>query len=126
MNGKPPIKYLCTSSAGMLQNFELWRLNVVANTSKEIRVALQEILDQILKSNILQECIELRAEALLCRWIGEYRGLIEADAVTGEPTWAKQCSPSRMAVHPNKLSQGMKDGNGNRPRVFRAVNRSAR
>lgn len=103
MNGKPPVKYLCTSSSGMLQNFELWRLNTVANTSKEIRAALQEILDQILKSNILQEAIELRAEALLCRWIGEYRGLIEADAVTGEPTWAKQCSPSRMAVPRKKL-----------------------
>ncbi len=110
----------------MLQNFELTRLNVVANTSKEIRVALQEILDQILKSNILQEAIELRAEALLCRWIGEYRGLIEADAVTGEPTWAKQCNRSRMAVHPNVLSKGMKEGERNRLRVFRAVNRSAR
>ncbi len=103
MNGKPPVKYLCTSTGAMLQNFELWRLNAVANTGKESRVALQEILDQILKSNILQEAIELRAEALLCRWIGEYRGLIEADAVTGEPTWAKQCSPSRMAVPEKKL-----------------------
>lgn len=87
----------------MLQNFELWRLNTVANTSKEIRVALQEILDQILKSNILQEAIELRAEALLCRWIGEYRGLIETDAVSGEPTWVEQCSRSRMAVPRKKL-----------------------
>jgi len=126
MNGNPPVKYLCTSTGATLQNFELWRLSAVANTSKEIRVALQEILDQILKSNILQECIELRAEALLCRWIGEYRGLIEADAVTGEPTWAQQCSRSRMTVRPNKLPERMKDGNGNRFRVFRPVNRSAR
>ena len=114
MNGKPPVKYLCTSSQGMLQNFELWRLNTVANTSKEIRVALQEILDQILKSNILQEAIELRAEALLCRWIGEYRGLIKADAVTGEPTWAKQCSPSRMAVPRKKLRDQVEVPQGKR------------
>ena len=126
MNGKPPVKYLCTSTGTMLQNFELTRLNVVANTSKEIRVALQEILDQILKSNILQEAIELRAEALLCRWIGEYRGLIEADAVSGESVWAQQCNRSRKTVHPNKFSKGMKIRNGNRLRVFSATHRSAR
>ena len=116
MNGKPPVKYLCTSTGTMLQSFELTRLNVVANTSKEIRVAMQEILDQILKSNILQECIELRAEALLCRWIGEYRGLIEADAVTGEPTWAKQCTRSHTAVPRNKLGNVVEVPN--RERVF--------
>ncbi len=97
----------------MLQNFELTRLNVVANTSKEIRGALQEILDQILKSNILQEAIELRAEALLCRWIGEYRGLIEADAVTGEPAWTQQCS-SRMAVPRKKLRDRVEVSQGKR------------
>lgn len=114
MNGAPPVKYLCTSSETMLQNFELWRLNGVANTSKEIRAALQEILDQILKSNILQEAIELRAEALLCRWIGEYRGLIETDAVTGEPTWAQQCSRSRMAVPRKKLRDRVEVPEGKR------------
>ena len=125
MNGTPPVKYLCKSSGTMLQNFELWRLSAVANTSKEIRAALQEILDQILKSNILQECIELRAEALLCRWIGEYRGLIETDAVTGEPVWAQQLIRSRMAADPNKFYQGMKIRDGDRLRAFGAVNRSA-
>ncbi|KKN20436.1 hypothetical protein LCGC14_0935730 [marine sediment metagenome] len=120
MNGKPPVKYLCTSTGTMLQNFELTRLNVVANTSKEIRVALQEILDQILKSNILQECIELRAEALLCRWIGEYRGLIETDAVTGEPTWTKQCSPSRMVVPRKKLRDRVEVSEGKRSSLLGA------
>ena len=114
MNGKPPVKYLCTSSGTMLQNFELTRLNTVANTSKEIRAALQEILDQILKSNILQEAIELRAEALLCRWIGEYRGLIETDAVSGEPTWAQQCNRSRMAVPRKKLRDRVEVAKGKR------------
>ena len=121
MNGKPPVKYLCTSSQGMLQNFELWRLNTVANTSKEIRVALQEILDQILKSNILQEAIELRAEALLCRWIGEYRGLIEKDAVSGESVWAQQRSRSRMAVPRNKVGDVAKVPNRKRFAAFGAA-----
>lgn len=73
MIGKPPIKYLSELSRMALGEFELRRLSEVANLRKEIRVAALEILEAIWNTSIAQECIERKAEALLARWLIEYR-----------------------------------------------------
>jgi hypothetical protein len=73
MNGKPPIEYLGGLSRMALGEFELRRLSQVANLRKEIRVAALEILEAIWNTPIAQECIERKAEAMLARWLIEYR-----------------------------------------------------
>ena len=73
MNGKPPVEYLSELSVLNLGEFELRRLNQVANLRKEIRAAAVEILEAIWNTPIAQECIERKAEALMARWLIEYR-----------------------------------------------------
>lgn len=75
MNGTPPVKYLCELSKGQLGQFELWKLNQVANLQREIRAAATEILEAIFETRIVQEGIEHKAEALLARWLIEHREL---------------------------------------------------
>lgn len=73
MNGKPPIEYLSDLSRMALGEFELRRLNQVANLRKEIRAAATEILEAIFETSIAKECIQLKAEGLLARWLIEHR-----------------------------------------------------
>ena len=73
MNGKPPVKYLSQLSRLQLGQFELRRLNQVSNLQREIRAAATEILEAIFETKIAKECIELKAEGLLARWLIEHR-----------------------------------------------------
>jgi len=73
MNGKPPVKYLSELTQLQLGQFELRRLNQVANLQREIRAAATEILEAIFETPIAKECIELKAEGLLARWLVEHR-----------------------------------------------------
>jgi hypothetical protein len=73
MNGKPPVEYLSELTNLQLGQFELRRLNQVANLQREIRVAATEILEAIFETPIAKECIELKAEGLLARWLIEHR-----------------------------------------------------
>lgn len=73
MKGKPPIEYLSALTRMQLGHFELWSLNQVANLRKESRAAATEILEALCATPLLQECIERKAEALLARWLIEYR-----------------------------------------------------
>ena len=73
MNGKPPVEYLSELTKLQLGQFELRRLNQVANLQREIRAAATEILEAIFETPIAKECIELKAEGLLARWLIEHR-----------------------------------------------------
>lgn len=73
MNGKPPVEYLSELTKLQLGQFELRRLNQVANLQREIRAAATEILEAIFETRIAQDCIELKAEGLLARWLIEHR-----------------------------------------------------
>ena len=73
MNGQPPVKYLSECTRLQLGEFELRRLNQVANLQREIRTAATEILEAIFETRIAKECIELKAEGLLARWLIEHR-----------------------------------------------------
>ena len=73
MNGKPPVEYLSELTKLQLGQFELRRLNQVANLQREIRAAATEILEAIFETRIAKECIELKAEGLLARWLIEHR-----------------------------------------------------
>lgn len=73
MNGNPPVKYLSELSALQLGQFELRRLSQVSNLQREIRAAATEILEAIFETPIAKECIELKAEGLLARWLVEHR-----------------------------------------------------
>ena len=73
MNGNPPVEYLSELTQLQLGQFELRRLNQVANLQREIRAAATEILEAIFETRIAKECIELKAEGLLARWLIEHR-----------------------------------------------------
>ena len=73
MNGKPPVEYLSELTQLQLGQFELRRLNQVANLQREIRAAAVEILEAIFETSIAKDCIELKAEGLLARWLIEHR-----------------------------------------------------
>ena len=73
MNGNPPVEYLSELTKLQLGQFELRRLNQVANLQREIRAAATEILEAIFETRIAKECIELKAEGLLARWLIEHR-----------------------------------------------------
>ena len=73
MNGNPPVEYLSELTKLQLGQFELRRLNQVANLQREIRAAATEILEAIFETRIAKECIELKAEGLLARWLVEHR-----------------------------------------------------
>lgn len=73
MNGEPPVKYLSELTKLQLGQFELRRLSQVANLQREIRVAATEILEAIFETPIAKECIQLKAEGLLARWLIEHR-----------------------------------------------------
>lgn len=61
----PPLEYLVTSSQAGLENFELARLNKIANLRKELR-------------EIVEEWIEAETQSRLARWILQCRRTQEA------------------------------------------------
>ena len=103
MSQHPPVKYLSELSTLQLGEFELRRLSQVANLRKEIRAAALEILEAIWNTPIAQECIERKAEALLARWLIEYREqLVSGDSgMVPVPSEQVLDSESSPIVHAN-------------------------
>jgi hypothetical protein len=60
MSISPPLEYLVTSSQAGLENFELVRLNTIANLRKEL-------------GDLVEEWIEAETQSRLARWILECR-----------------------------------------------------
>jgi hypothetical protein len=78
----PPWDYLQDASLSSLESYELSRLNHAANLSREI-------------AQLIEQCIEDTAQALLARWIREYRALAPSARN------AYQCpSPPELLVRP--------------------------
>ncbi len=61
----PPLEYLVTSSQAGLENFELVRLNTIANLRKEL-------------GDLVEEWIEAETQSRLARWILECRRIQDA------------------------------------------------
>jgi hypothetical protein len=77
MSSTPPLEYLITSSRAALENFDLARMNVIANLRKEFR-------------NLAEEWIEAEIQSRLARWILECRRVQESSA------GAQALEPSRI------------------------------
>lgn len=60
MSSPPPLEYLVTSSQAGLENFELGKMNKIANLRKELR-------------DLVEEWIEAEIQSRLARWILECR-----------------------------------------------------
>jgi hypothetical protein len=60
MSSPPPLEYLVTSSKAGLENFELGKMNKIANLRKELR-------------DLVEEWIEAEIQSRLARWILECR-----------------------------------------------------
>lgn len=69
MNSPPPLEYLVTSSQAGLENFELGKMNQIANLRKELR-------------DLVEEWIETEIQSRLARWILECRRTQDAAVET--------------------------------------------
>jgi hypothetical protein len=69
MNSPPPLEYLVTSSQAGLENFELGKMNQIANLRKEL-------------GDLIEEWIEAETQSRLARWILECRRTQDAAART--------------------------------------------
>jgi hypothetical protein len=67
MTVTPPLEYLITSSQTGLENFDLGRMNAIANLRKELR-------------ELVEEWIEAETQSRLARWILECRRTQEASS----------------------------------------------
>lgn len=67
MSSPPPLEYLVTSSQAGLENFELGKMNKIANLRKELR-------------DVVEEWIEAEIQSRLARWILECRRTQDAAA----------------------------------------------
>ena len=108
MSSPPPLEYLVTSSQAGLENFELGKLNKIANLRKELR-------------EVVEEWIEAETQSRLARWILECRRAQDAAAgpraseppallrhaaasllpTSGEPVSSRQSQARSVAVAPN-------------------------
>jgi hypothetical protein len=73
----PPLEYLVTSSQAGLENFELVRLNTIANLRKEL-------------GDLVEEWIEAETQSRLARWILECR---RTQNSASDPRLAKPSAP---------------------------------
>src|SRR5271156_1692579 len=84
----PPLEYLVTSSQAGLENFELVRLNTIANLRKEF-------------GDLLEEWIEAETQSRLARWILECRRTQDA---ASDPRLSKLSAPLPVeAIDENRL-----------------------
>jgi hypothetical protein len=67
MSSPPPLEYLVTSSQAGLENFQLGKMNKIANLRKELR-------------DVVEEWIEAEIQSRLARWILECRRTQDAAA----------------------------------------------
>jgi hypothetical protein len=107
MNSPPPLEFLVTSSQAGLENFELGKLNKIANLRKELR-------------EVVEEWIEADIQSRLARWILECRRAQDAAAdpraseppallrhaaasllpIPGEAMSSQECQAQPVAVAP--------------------------
>jgi hypothetical protein len=83
----PPLEYLVTSSQAGLENFELVRLNTIANLRKEL-------------GDLVEEWIEAETQSRLARWILECRRTQDS---TSDPRLSKLSPLPVEAIDENRL-----------------------
>jgi len=84
----PPLEYLVTSSQAGLENFELVRLNTIANLRKEL-------------GDLVEEWIEAETQSRLARWILECR---RTQGSASDPHLSKLSAPLAVeAIDENRL-----------------------
>lgn len=84
----PPLEYLVTSSQAGLENFELVRLNTIANLRKEL-------------GDLVEEWIEAETQSRLARWILECR---RTQGSASDPHLSKLSAPLPVeAIDENRL-----------------------
>jgi hypothetical protein len=84
----PPLEYLVTSSQAGLENFELVRLNTIANLRKEL-------------GDLVEEWIEAETQSRLARWILECRRTQDS---ASDPHLSKLSAPLPVeAIDENRL-----------------------